>query len=64
MAAKDAKSGKKKSKGRWSLYQVSGNKVERKNKSCPKCGSGTFMAKHANRMTCGQCHYCEFITNK
>ena len=61
MAAKDAKAGKKKSKGRWSLYQVSGNKLERKNKSCPKCGSGTFMAKHANRWTCGACKYVEFL---
>lgn len=60
MAAKDAKAGKKKSKGRWKLYQVSGNKLERKNKSCPKCGSGTFMAKHANRATCGTCRYTEF----
>ena len=51
---------KKKSKGRWKLYQIAGNKLERKNKSCPKCGDGTFMAKHANRMTCGQCHYTEF----
>lgn len=53
---------KKKLKGRWKLYQVSGNKVERKNKSCPKCGSGTFMAKHANRWTCGQCRYTEFLS--
>ena len=51
---------KKKSKGRWKLYQIAGNKIERKNKSCPKCGDGTFMAKHANRMTCGNCHYTEF----
>lgn len=52
---------KKKLKGRWNLYQVSGNKIERKNKSCPKCGSGVFMAKHANRWTCGQCRYVEFL---
>ena len=53
---------KKKLKGRCKLYQVSGNKVERKNKKCPKCGSGTFMAKHANRWTCGQCRYTEFLS--
>ena len=52
---------KKKSKGRWKLYNITGNKLERKNKSCPKCGDGTFMAKHANRMTCGTCRYVEFI---
>jgi len=61
MAAKEATK-KKSLKGRWSLYQVSGNKLERKNKSCPKCGQGTFMAKHANRLTCGQCHYTLFET--
>lgn len=53
---------KKKSKGRWNLYQKTGDKLERKNKSCPKCGQGTFMAKHANRMTCGQCRYTVFET--
>mgnify|MGYP001619978200 FL=1 len=51
---------KKKLKGNWKLYKVSGNKLERKNKSCPKCGAGTFMAKHSNRWTCGNCHYAEF----
>ena len=51
-------------KGRWNLYTKTGDKLERKNKSCPKCGEGTFMAKHANRSYCGTCHYCEFIINK
>ncbi|MBS3101665.1 30S ribosomal protein S27ae [Candidatus Woesearchaeota archaeon] len=59
-----AKEAKKKLKGKWNLYQKSGDKLERKNKSCPKCGSGTFMAKHASRWTCGTCHMTEFITNK
>jgi small subunit ribosomal protein S27Ae len=31
-----------------------------KNKSCPKCGKGVFMAKHADRRTCGKCGYTEF----
>lgn len=52
----------KKKLGRWNLYQVSGNKLERKNKSCPKCGAGTFMAKHSNRWTCGACRYTEFVS--
>ena len=56
--AAPAKGGKK--KGRWNLYEKAGDKVTRKNKSCPKCGQGTFMAKHANRSTCGTCHYTEF----
>jgi ubiquitin-small subunit ribosomal protein S27Ae len=42
-------------------YQVSGDKVERKNKSCPKCGQGNFMAKHKDRLVCGKCQYVEFI---
>ena len=57
-AAKGAK------KGRWNLYEKSGDKVTRKNKSCPKCGNGNFMAKHANRWTCGTCHMTEFISKK
>ena len=51
---------KKKLKGRWNLFQKVGDKLERKNKSCPKCGDGTFMAKHGNRSTCGMCHMTEF----
>ncbi|MBI3026918.1 30S ribosomal protein S27ae [Candidatus Woesearchaeota archaeon] len=52
---------KKKLKGRWNLYEKSGDKLTRKNKSCPKCGQGTFMAKHSNRWNCGHCKYTEFL---
>ncbi|MEM4397656.1 MAG: 30S ribosomal protein S27ae [Candidatus Woesearchaeota archaeon] len=38
------------------LYQ--GTKV--KNKVCPKCGPGVFMAEHKNRISCGKCGYTEF----
>ena len=48
-------------KGRWNLYEKKGTVLERKNKSCPKCGHGTFMAKHNNRLYCGTCHYTEFL---
>ena len=48
----------------WKLYQVSGDKAERKNKFCSKCGSGVFLAKHKDRMTCGKCGYSEFISKK
>jgi len=51
---------KKQLKGIWNIYEKKGEKLERKNKSCPKCGSGVFMAKHSNRWTCGQCRYTEF----
>lgn len=41
------------------VYDTSGG-LKRKNKSCPKCGAGVFMAKHKNRATCGKCGYTEF----
>ena len=42
------------------LYEISGSAIKRKNKSCPKCGRGTYLAKHNNRLTCGKCGYTEF----
>lgn len=41
-------------------YSASGDKVERKNKICPKCGQGTFLAQHKDRVHCGKCGYTEF----
>ena len=41
------------------MYEVSGHSVKRKNKTCPKCGAGTFMAHHKDRATCGKCMYTE-----
>jgi small subunit ribosomal protein S27Ae len=49
---------------RYALYQISGDKAERKNKSCPKCGAGIFMAKHNDRLVCGKCHYTEFVKSE
>jgi small subunit ribosomal protein S27Ae len=38
------------------FYQVDGSgKVQRKNKQCPQCGPGTFMAEHFDRVYCGKC---------
>ncbi|MDP6600435.1 MAG: 30S ribosomal protein S27ae [Candidatus Woesearchaeota archaeon] len=48
----------------WKLYQASGNKLERKNRFCSKCGQGYFLAKHKDRETCGKCGFTEFISNK
>ncbi|MFH1591305.1 MAG: 30S ribosomal protein S27ae [archaeon] len=31
-----------------------------KNRNCPKCGPGVFLAKHKNRSSCGKCGYTEF----
>ncbi len=43
------------------LYEISGSTIKRKNKTCPKCGEGTYLAKHADRLTCGRCSYSEFL---
>jgi len=56
---KKKKNKKKHSKG-WKLYDISSG-LKRKNKFCPKCGAGVFMAAHKDRLVCGKCSYCEFI---
>ena len=62
-AGKDKNKGpvKKKARKLSSLYNISGNKLERKNRTCPKCGPGMFMGSHSNRMVCGKCSYVEFV---
>jgi len=51
---------KKPGSHKYQHYEAKGDKVERKQKFCPKCGVGVFMAKHKDRETCGQCGYTEF----
>ena len=46
----------KKTSQKWNNYD--GGK--KKNKNCPKCGPGVFMAEHKDRTTCGKCGYTEF----
>ena len=46
------------------LYDIKGDSAERKRKTCPKCGPGTFLAKHKDRVTCGKCHYMEKTSSK
>lgn len=48
----------------WKAYQVSGSSLVRKKESCPRCGSGTFLAQHKNRKTCGKCGYSESATKQ
>lgn len=60
--------GKKKRKNKpssqkWKFYKISGDKIERE-KSCPRCGPGVFLAKSGDRLYCGRCHYTEFLTEK
>ncbi len=66
MAAKKGKKEKKKKaeKKIHARYEKKGDKLERKNPFCPKCGAGFFMAVHGNRKTCGKCNYTEFIKKK
>jgi small subunit ribosomal protein S27Ae len=56
-----AKAQKKKKPGTKAhkLYDVKSG-LKRKNKSCPKCGKGVFMAQHKDRATCGKCGWTEF----
>ena len=42
-----------------SCYEISGDGLKRKNRNCPKCGPGIFMAGHKDRWTCGKCGYME-----
>jgi len=60
--AKGAKGGKPKGKAasrKSSCYDVQGPVLKRKNRNCPKCGPGIFMAGHKERWTCGKCGYME-----
>lgn len=40
-------------------YEVKGDTLTRKNKECPKCGTGVFLASHKGRLSCGKCGYME-----
>ena len=42
---------------RYKLYEVKGDKLERKRQSCPRCGDGVFLAEHKDRSSCGKCGY-------
>ena len=53
------KKGKKDTKRKPPQLYKSYQNGKSKNKFCPKCGKGVFMAQHKNRMTCGKCHYME-----
>jgi small subunit ribosomal protein S27Ae len=60
-ATKEKKEKKpKKRKHAYTRYEVSGDSIKRKNRTCPKCGKGVFLAEHKDRITCGQCGFTEF----
>ncbi len=45
---------------KWKMYEIKDGKIVRKNKVCPKCGNGVFMANHKDRWVCGRCFYVEY----
>ncbi len=49
-------------KARVGLYETKGEALVRTHKVCPKCGTGTFLAEHADRRSCGKCGYAESKT--
>jgi small subunit ribosomal protein S27Ae len=55
---------KKPASERWKKYKISGDKVERLARFCPRCGPGIFLMNAKNRLYCGRCHYTEFISEK
>ncbi|MEK6856675.1 MAG: ribosomal S27a family protein [Nanoarchaeota archaeon] len=42
----------------WKKYKVEGGSVKRE-KCCPKCGAGYFLANMHDRYYCGKCKYVE-----
>jgi small subunit ribosomal protein S27Ae len=41
-------------------YAMDGDTIKRTRQFCPKCGSGVYLAEHADRMTCGRCGYTKY----
>jgi len=50
-AAKKKAPEPKKAKSKKDLYSADGDKLTRKNRNCPKCGAGVFLAEHKDRST-------------
>lgn len=53
---------KKEGKKLSALYILTKDKIERKTRTCPKCGPGMFLGKHKNRFVCGKCQYVEVFS--
>jgi len=54
----------KKTSQKYKMYEIKDGKLIRKNKFCPKCGPGVFLANHKDRLTCGKCGYTEFLSKE
>ena len=57
---KDKVKAVKKPRNLYTRYELAGDALKRKNKSCPKCGPGAFLGLHQERSVCGKCGYVEF----
>jgi small subunit ribosomal protein S27Ae len=44
----------------YKFYKVEKDKVSRLRRECPRCGKGTFLAEHKDRLTCGKCGYTSY----
>jgi len=44
----------------WEILKVDKNELKRQKKTCPRCGSGTYMAEHKDRYYCGSCKFTEW----
>lgn len=64
MADKKPAAGKSKSLKLHKNYEAKGGSLNKKGKSCPKCGGGFGLASHKERSYCGKCHYTEFNKSK
>lgn len=58
--AQEIKKKKKKTRGLSSYYKIEGGTLQRKLKTCPRCGPAVFLAEHYDRFACGKCGYAEF----
>jgi small subunit ribosomal protein S27Ae len=56
----EVKKKKKKTRGISSYYKITDGALQRKLKTCPRCGPGFFLAEHYDRFACGKCGYAEF----
>lgn len=43
----------------WKKYKMEGGKINRIGENCPRCGTGTFLAKYKNRKYCGRCGWAQ-----
>jgi len=43
----------------WKLYKSEGGTLKRLNEHCPRCGTGTFLAKYKTRKYCGRCGWSQ-----